>query len=152
MPSSLPNSKRMDYRGLSMEIDGLIVNGEDVDLGAIGGPVSYNDLTDVPTTFPSTWATVSGKPSFGTASEADVGDFATAAQGSLADSAVQPGDLGDLATLDTVANAQVAASANIALSKLANVASITTAGGTNIPAGTLQATLQAIADLADPAA
>lgn len=31
------------------------------------------------------------------------------------------------------------------------VAAITTAGGTTIPAGTLQATLQAIADLADPA-
>ena len=152
MPSTVPNSRRMDYAGLYLEIDGLIVNGEDVDLGAIGGAVSYNDLTDVPTSFPSTWATVSGKPSFGTASEADVGDFATAAQGSLADSAVQPGDLGDLATLDTVANAQVAASANIALSKLANVASITTAGGTTIPAGTVQETLQAIADLADPAA
>lgn len=37
------------------------------------------------------------------------------------------------------------------LAEGAQVGSITTAGGTTIPAGTLQDTLQAIADLADPA-
>lgn len=51
----------------------------------------------------------------------------------------------------SVTNAKVATNANIALGKLANVAAITTAGGTTIPAGTIQSVLQAIADLADPA-
>lgn len=44
--------------------------------------------------------------------------YATAAQGKLADTAVQPGDLGDLAALDTISNAQVATNANIAQSKI----------------------------------
>lgn len=44
--------------------------------------------------------------------------YATAAQGELADTAVQPGDLGDLAALDTISDAQVAANANIAQSKI----------------------------------
>src|SRR5690606_14309028 len=34
----------------------------------------------------------------GTAAAADIGDFATAAQGALADTAVQPGDLATVAT------------------------------------------------------
>lgn len=44
------------------------------------------------------WGDVTGKPSFGTAAQADTGDFATAAQGALADSAVQSGDLAAVAT------------------------------------------------------
>lgn len=44
------------------------------------------------------WADITGKPSFGTASLADSSDFATAAQGATADSAVQPGDLATVAT------------------------------------------------------
>lgn len=40
-----------------------------------------------------TWAEVTSKPTFGTASAADVGDFATSAQGGLADTAVQPADI-----------------------------------------------------------
>lgn len=49
---------------------------------AISG--AYGDLT--------------GTPTLGTAAAADIGDFATAAQGSTADSAVQPGDLATVAT------------------------------------------------------
>lgn len=45
---------------------------------------------------------IKNKPTLGTAAAADTGDFATAAQGELADSAVQPDDLGDLATKDKV--------------------------------------------------
>jgi hypothetical protein len=45
--------------------------------------------------------------SLGTAAAADTTDFATAAQGMLADSAVQPGDLGDLATKDAVAESDL---------------------------------------------
>ncbi len=50
------------------------------------------------------WNAVSGdaqilnKPTLGTAAAADTGDFATAAQGALADTAVQPGDLATVAT------------------------------------------------------
>lgn len=52
----------------------------------------------------SDWNAASGdaqilnKPTLGTAAAADTGDFATAAQGALADSATQPGDLADVAT------------------------------------------------------
>lgn len=46
---------------------------------------SYNDLTETPT--------------LGTAASADTGDFATATQGATADTAVQPGDLGNVATV-----------------------------------------------------
>lgn len=49
--------------------------------------------------------------------------------------------LGALATAATIANAQVASGAAIALNKLANVA----AGTDGLAAGTLQATLQALA-------
>lgn len=73
----------------------------------------------------------------GTAAVQDVGAFATSAQGTLADSAVQPGDLatvattgaysdltgtptlGSLAALSEITNTQIAAGAAIALSKLA---------------------------------
>lgn len=54
----------------------------------------------------SDWDAASGdalilnKPTLGTAAAADAGDFATASQGALADSAVQPEDLGDAALLD----------------------------------------------------
>ncbi len=43
-------------------------------------------------------AQVLNKPTLGTASAANVGDFATATQGSKADTAVQPGDLSGFAT------------------------------------------------------
>src|SRR5690606_33404119 len=47
-------------------------------LAAVATSGSYNDLSDLPT--------------LGTAAAADTGDFATAAQGALADTALQPGD------------------------------------------------------------
>lgn len=43
-------------------------------------------------------AAILNKPALGTAAAADTGDFASAAQGSTADTAVQPGDLADVAT------------------------------------------------------
>lgn len=39
------------------------------------------------------WSDVQNKPDFGSAALADTGDFATSAQGALADSAMQPGDI-----------------------------------------------------------
>lgn len=50
----------------------------DAQVSAAGRSGAYSDLT--------------GLPTLGTAAAADVGDFATAAQGALADTAVQPGD------------------------------------------------------------
>ena len=50
-------------------------------------------------------------------------------------------DFGDLAEKDTVVNADIAPSAAIALNKLANVA----AGTDGLSAGSIQATLQALA-------
>lgn len=56
------------------------------------------------------WNAVSGdaeilnKPALGTAAAADTTDFATAAQGGLADTAVQPGDLATVATTGAAAN------------------------------------------------
>jgi hypothetical protein len=69
-------------------------------LASVAVSGSFNDLADQPAPFdPSTLATVattgaysalSGKPSLGTASTQSSGTFATAAQGTLAASAVQP--------------------------------------------------------------
>ena len=51
---------------------------QDADLATVATTGAYNDLT--------------GKPTLGTAAAAATGDFATAAQGTLAATAVQPGD------------------------------------------------------------
>lgn len=88
-----------------------------------------------------TWDEIEDKPTFSS----------VAMSGSYDDLTNTP-TLGNLAALDTVSNAQVAANAAIALTKLANVAQITAAGGNLIiPAGTLQSVLQALADAIDPA-
>lgn len=54
------------------------------------------------------WTGVTGKPSFGTAAATDASAYATAAQGALADSAVQPGDIGTAAAEDVEAFATAA--------------------------------------------
>lgn len=59
--------------------------------------------------FDGAYSSLSGTPTLGTAAAADAGDFATAAQGSTADSAVQPGDLGTAAVLDVPATGDAAA-------------------------------------------
>lgn len=68
--------------------EAVVTDGADayhlVALADVATSGSYTDLDDT--------------PSLGTAAAADTGDFATAAQGSLADSAVQPGDLAAVAT------------------------------------------------------
>lgn len=108
-----------------------------------------------------TWAQVTGKP---TTFPATV-PVATATALATTRAITLTGDVTGTANFDgsapasitaaigagVIVNADVAAAAAIALTKLANVAAITTAGGTAIPAGTLQTVLQAIADLADPA-
>lgn len=87
-------------------------------------------------TFSGSYNDLSGKPTLGTAAAQDVGAFATATQGGKADSAVQPGDLGAVATsndyndLDNLPD----------LSGLSNLPSATekaALGGTNgTPSGT----------------
>lgn len=72
--------------------DALGSKANTADLATVAGTGSYADLTD--------------KPSLGSAATADVGDFATAAQGSKADAAV-PGTR-TLAGLDLTANRDAA--------------------------------------------
>lgn len=64
-------------------------------LAAVATSGAYGDLT--------------GRPTLGTAAAQDAGDFATSAQGATADTAVQPGDLGDLATQDQIGIADITA-------------------------------------------
>lgn len=78
------------------------------DLATVATTGDYTDLINTPTIpaaqVNSDWNAVSGvaqilnKPTLGTAAAASTTDFATAAQGSLADTAVQPGDLATVAT------------------------------------------------------
>jgi hypothetical protein len=78
------------------------------DLATVATSGAYSDLSGTPSPFdPSTLATVattgsysdlSGSPTLGTAASTASTDYATAAQGTLADSATQPGDLATVAT------------------------------------------------------
>ena len=72
--------------------------------------VQHSDLATVATT--GAYSDLSGLPTLGTAAAADTGDFATAAQGSLADTAVQPNDsptFGSVTVRGTVDGRDVAA-------------------------------------------
>ena len=68
------------------------------DLGAVATSNDYGDLTNLPTLFSGAYADLTGKPTLGTAAATASTDYATAAQGALADSATQPGDLATVAT------------------------------------------------------
>jgi hypothetical protein len=50
----------------------------------------YNSLTNKPTLFDGTYASLTGSPTLGTAAATASTDYATAAQGALADTALQP--------------------------------------------------------------
>lgn len=86
----------------------LNAKANSADLATVATSGSYNDLSDKPT-IPAAqvnadWNAVSGvakilnKPTLGTAAAANTTDFATAAQGSKADTAVQPSNLATVAT------------------------------------------------------
>ena len=79
------------------------------DLATVATSGAYNDLSGKPTLFSGAYADLSGTPTLGTAAAAATGDFATAAQGSLAASALQAETI-TLAQLKTAA----ATSANYA--------------------------------------
>ena len=78
------------------------------DLATVATSGAYSDLSGTPSPFdPNTLATVattgaysdlSGTPTLGTAASTASSAYATAAQGTLADSATQPGDLATVAT------------------------------------------------------
>lgn len=72
----------------------------------VDAQLAYSDLSGTPTlaTVATTgaYADLSGKPTLGTAAAANTGDFATAAQGTKADSALQPtSSINALADVDT---------------------------------------------------
>lgn len=91
-------------------------NGDPIDIG--GGGVQPGDLAAVATS--GAYSDLTGTPTLGTAAAADASAFATSAQGGLAASAVQPGDLpafGTAASADTgdFATAAQGAAANTAV-------------------------------------
>ena len=60
------------------------------DLATVATTGSYSDLLNKPTLFDGTYANLTGKPTLGTAAATNANAYATAAQGLLADSALQP--------------------------------------------------------------
>lgn len=79
------------------------------DLATVATSGSYNDLANLPTLFSGAYADLTGKPTLGTAAATASTDYATAAQGALADTALQS----ETITLTTL-KAEVAASADFA--------------------------------------
>ena len=79
------------------------------DLATVATSGSYNDLSNLPTLFSGAYADLTGKPTLGTAAATASTDYATAAQGALADTALQSETI-DLTTL----KATVAASTDFA--------------------------------------
>lgn len=71
---------------------------QDSSLATVAKTGAYSDLSGKPALFSGAYADLSGKPTLGTAAAQNTSAFATAAQGGLADSAVQPGDLAAVAT------------------------------------------------------
>lgn len=82
-------------------VDGTIVNVDIASDAAIAA-TKIAGLSTVATT--GAYTDVTGTPTLGTAAAAATGDFATAAQGTLADSAIQSGDLATVATTGAYAD------------------------------------------------
>ena len=59
---------------------------------AAGFSGNYNDLSNKPSLFNGAYSSLSGRPTLGTAAATNTTAYATAAQGALAASAIQPGD------------------------------------------------------------
>ena len=98
-----------------------VITGDDPTDNADWTALSY------PTGFSGAYADLTGKPTLGTAAATDSTAYATAAQGTLADSATQPGDLAtvatsgsyaDLTNLPTLADASIYATAGITSTSL----------------------------------
>ena len=104
-----PSSASISWGGITGTLsdqtdlkNALDAKADSSSLATVATSGSYTDLSNKPTL--ATVATsgsyndLSNKPTLGTAAAADTTDFATAAQGSKADTAVQPGDLATVAT------------------------------------------------------
>lgn len=83
------------------------IDAGDIDgLAAVATSGDYDDLANKPSlaevATSGDYDDLTGKPTLGTAAAADTGDFATAAQGGLADTAVQPADIADMLIEDDI--------------------------------------------------
>lgn len=78
---------------MALSLSDYVVVIPNASTGAGANCVTLSAVAAVLPTPTVAWADVSGKPAFGTASLAATGAFATAAQGTKADSAVQPAGL-----------------------------------------------------------
>ena len=110
--SQLPDIAVSEYKGavadqtamlaISGEKGDWVIRNDDSKVYVITGtnPASASDWTALsyPAGFSGAYADLTGKPTLGTAAATDSTAYATAAQGSTADSAVQPGDLATVAT------------------------------------------------------
>ena len=92
-----------------------------------GGATAWDDITDKPTfatvATSGAYADLSGLPTLGTAASAATGDFATAAQGGKADTAVQPAELASYQPISEVLTATTASYTTADQSKLAGISS-----------------------------
>lgn len=109
----------------------LINTVESIEGGEV--QVAWNDVTDKPAVIASGATQAAARTAIG-AGTSDLEIGSTASTAMAGNATPTPAD-------NSVTNAKVATGANIALSKLANVA----AGTDGLAAGTLQATLQALA-------
>ena len=83
----------------------------DENLGKAATAVQDADLATVATT--GVYSDLTGRPTLGTAAAAATGDFATAAQGALADTAVQPAAIAKMVVSDTTGITGADAIANV---------------------------------------
>mgnify|MGYP005678055917 FL=1 len=87
-------------------------------LATVATSGAYSDLSGLPSLFSGNYNDLSNKPTLGTAAATASSDYATAAQGAKADSALQAETI-DLATLKTtVANSATFAAFKIAIAAL----------------------------------
>lgn len=106
------------------------VANNEIDIDIVEGNINYNNLQNLPT--------------LGTAADNDEGDFATAAQGALADSAVQPGD--NVSDLTNDANYQTGAQVTTTVN---NAISTHEAAADPHPAYALESSLATVATSGD---
>jgi hypothetical protein len=127
------------------------------DLATVATSGSYNDLLNLPSLFSGAYADLTGKPTLGTAAATDSTAYATAAQGALADTAIQPADLatvattgayGDLTGTPTLGTAAATASTDYATAAQGAKAD-TALQSETIDLTTLKATVAASTDFAD---
>ncbi len=125
--------------------------------GGVSPPFPISDVTGLQTAldskgtsnFSGAYADLTGKPTLGTAAATAIGDYATAAQGTKADSALQPAGNGGsltgltkaqvgLANVDNTTDASkpVSTATQTALNLKANLASPTFTGTVTLPAST----------------